>query len=51
MSLNLGIYAVAVDAIDDKAADFYQKSGFIRLAKGDNRWLLPLSAFAGWSGL
>lgn len=45
VSLSIGIYAVVVDAIDESAAAFYQKFGFIRLAKGDNRWFLPLTAF------
>jgi len=46
VSLSIGVYAVVVDAIDDNAASFYQKFGFIRLAENHNRWFLPLRAFA-----
>jgi len=46
ISESIGIYAVVVDAIDDKAAAFYQHFGFKQLSASANRWFLPLNFMA-----
>lgn len=40
-SLNIGVFAVSVDPIDDKAKEFYHKFGFISL-KDSKRMILPM---------
>mgnify|MGYP001412474140 CR=1 FL=1 len=39
---SIGIYAVVVDAIDDRAAAFYEKYGFIRFPSRPDRLFLPI---------
>lgn len=43
-SVQIGAYAVAVDAIDESAAGFYGRHGFIPLAGSDNRLYLPMES-------
>ncbi len=38
----IAIYALVVDALNAKAANFYEQFGFISLAKDDSRFFLPL---------
>jgi GNAT superfamily N-acetyltransferase len=42
-SEDLGIYATLVDAIDDTAASFYRKYGFVPLEDQPHRLILPVS--------
>jgi len=44
ISNEIGVYAVVVDAIDEKAADFYSSYGFEPLCREKNRLFLPLSS-------
>ena len=39
----IGVYAAVVDAIDDRAAAFYERYGFIRFRGRSNRLFLPTS--------
>jgi hypothetical protein len=39
---SIGIYAVVVDAIDDQAAAFYEKYGFIRFPSRPDRLFLSI---------
>lgn len=43
LSANLGAYAVEVDAIDDSAAAFYAKYGFVPLLDNPQHLYLPLA--------
>ena len=43
LSDDLGIHAVLVEAIDDKAASFYRKYGFVQLKDQPHRLILPIS--------
>jgi GNAT superfamily N-acetyltransferase len=43
ISLSVGIFAVLVDAIDEKAKDFYSKYGFIPLTNHELTLFLPLA--------
>lgn len=43
LSEEVGIYLICVDAIDEKAASFYTKYGFIPPASNPLKLLLPLS--------
>ncbi len=45
VSDEIAIYAMVVDAIDEKAAGFFEQFGFSRLARGCNRLFLPLRSF------
>jgi GNAT superfamily N-acetyltransferase len=47
VSLNVGVQAVLVHAIDDAARAFYQKYNFIEFPSGTNTLFLPISAIAG----
>ena len=42
LSLDVGIYAVAVDAKDEKAAQFYLKYGFVPLTNNPRALFLPI---------
>jgi GNAT superfamily N-acetyltransferase len=44
VSDQIAIYAMVVDAINDKAKDFYQKFGFICLSDDSPRLFLPLKS-------
>jgi hypothetical protein len=44
ISAQIGAYAVMVDAIDDSAAAFYERHGFIPLSGGGNRLYLPIES-------
>jgi GNAT superfamily N-acetyltransferase len=46
VSLNVGVQAVLVHAIDDAARAFYQKYNFIEFPSGTNTLFLPISAIA-----
>jgi GNAT superfamily N-acetyltransferase len=46
ISAQLGIHAVQVDAINEKAASFYRRYGFVPLANQPHRLILPISAIA-----
>jgi len=41
-SNSIGIYAVVVDAIDDKAASFYKKYGFMNFPSRPDRLFIPI---------
>lgn len=41
-SNSIGIYAIVVDAINDKAAAFYEKYGFMRFPSRPDRLFLPI---------
>ena len=43
LAAELGIYAVAVDAMDDSAASFYKKYGFISLLDASLHLYLPIA--------
>jgi len=43
LSAELGIYAVEVDAIDDSAAAFYRKYGFVQLVDNPLHLYLPMT--------
>jgi GNAT superfamily N-acetyltransferase len=43
LSTDLGIHAVQVDAIDDRAASFYRKYGFVPLEDQPRCLILPVS--------
>jgi GNAT superfamily N-acetyltransferase len=45
IAVELGIYAVAVDAIDNAASTFYQKYGFIALLDHPLHLYLPVATF------
>ena len=49
LSKDLGIYAVQVDAIDDKAISFYRKYGFVPLQDQPQRLILPIKSIASVS--
>jgi GNAT superfamily N-acetyltransferase len=51
ISGHLGIHAALVDAIDDKAASFYRKYGFISLEDQPHRLILPISKIAARSSV
>ena len=42
-SETLGIHALAVDALNDRAARYYERYGFIRLSERPERLFLPLA--------
>ena len=44
VSSEIAIYAMVVDAIDERAQHFYEKSGFIPLSSGSSRLFLPLKS-------
>ena len=44
VSVQIAIYAMVVDAIDDKAKDFYKQFGFARLSDDSPRLFLPLKS-------
>jgi len=44
VSSEIAIYAIVVDAIDDKAKQFYQRFGFILFSAESNRLFLPLKS-------
>jgi GNAT superfamily N-acetyltransferase len=46
LSDDLGIHAALVEAIDDKAASFYRKYGFVSLEDQPRRLILPISKIA-----
>jgi hypothetical protein len=46
VSLNVGVQAVLVHAIDDAARAFYQKYDFVEFPSGTNTLFLPISAIA-----
>jgi len=46
----MAVYAVVVDALDERVADFYRKFGFIALPSRRNTLFLPLDSFGGLSG-
>ena len=46
----LGIAAVVVHAIDERAATFYERQGFTRFRDEPNHLYLPLATFAGGLG-
>jgi GNAT superfamily N-acetyltransferase len=48
---DLGIHAALVDAIDEKAASFYRKYGFVSLEDQPNRLILPISKIAALSSV
>lgn len=41
----MAVYAVVVDALDERAADFYRKLGFIELPSRPGTLFLPLDSF------
>ncbi len=43
VATNLGVYAVEVDAIDESAASFYAKHGFIALADAPLHLFMPIA--------
>ena len=43
--LDVAVWGVVVDAIDEAAARFYQKFGFIGVASDPNRLVLPLQTY------
>jgi len=45
VSVDIGIYALMVDAIDERAKHFYQQFGFIPLAEWPLRLFLPIASF------
>ena len=45
VSEEIAIYAMVVDAKNDKAKTFYRHYGFSRLASNDTRLFLPLKSF------
>ena len=44
LSKDLGIHAVQVDAIDERATSFYRKYGFVPLQDQPHRLVLPISS-------
>lgn len=44
LSEQIGIFAVTVDAIDDEAARFYERFGFIRFADQPDKLFLPIDS-------
>ncbi len=46
LSDDLGIHAALVEAIDDKAASFYRRYGFVSLEDQPHRLILPISKIA-----
>ena len=40
----LAVYAVVVDAKDDRAQRFYERFGFIQLPESERRLFIPLAA-------
>jgi len=45
-SKQLGVYAIVVDAIDEKASDFYQSFGFAKLTESNNRLFIPIKSLS-----
>lgn len=45
VSNDIAIYAMVVDAIDERAEHFYQQFGFSLLPSGNRRLFLPLKSF------
>ena len=43
LSVELGVHAVEVDAIDDSAADFYRKYGFVPLLDNPLHFYMPMA--------
>ena len=46
----MAVYAVVVEVLDDRAADFYRKFGFIALPSRPKTLFLPLESFLDLSG-
>jgi predicted GNAT family N-acyltransferase len=46
-STQIGSVAVAVDALNDNAPDFYRHFGFVQLTTQPNRLVLPMKTIAG----
>jgi GNAT superfamily N-acetyltransferase len=44
VSSEIAVYAMVVDAIDERAQHFYKKFGFIPLSSGNSRLFLPLKS-------
>jgi ribosomal protein S18 acetylase RimI-like enzyme len=44
VSSEIAIYAMVVDAINERAQRFYEKFGFIPLSSGSGRLFLPLKS-------
>ena len=44
VSNEIAIYAMVVDAIDERAEHFYQQYGFVRLNNQSRRLFLPLKS-------
>jgi len=38
----IGIYALVLDALDDKVAQFYESLGFMRFVDGERKMFIPL---------
>jgi GNAT superfamily N-acetyltransferase len=49
MRADMGVFAVVVDAKDDRAEAFYRKHGFLAFG-GARQLILPLKAFSGATG-
>ncbi len=49
-TLDVASWAVFVDVIDDAAADFYRKYGFIELPENKRKLFLPMRTIAGLFG-
>jgi len=45
VSLEIAIYAMVVDAIDEKAESFYRRFGFLSLSAATRRLFLPLKSW------
>jgi len=44
ISDEIGIYALIIDALDDRAKSFYETFGFLQLSTGSRRLFLPLQS-------
>jgi len=49
VSDEIAIYAMVVDAINEKAASFYQQYGFSSLSSESHRLYLPLKSFSSYT--
>ena len=47
LSMDVGIYAIAVDAKDDNAIRFYHKYGFVPMSNNPKTLFLPVEAIKG----
>ncbi len=50
LSDQIGIHSLAVDAIDDEAAKFYEHFGFVRFAQQPNKLFIPISVIRQAAG-